>query len=76
MGYNRTMSDEVRQKISNSMRGRKLPEATKEAISKGVKAAWDKVPRKTENGETITVSRENNADKNIYFNGKEYMPAR
>ena len=45
MGYNRKMPQEVKQKISQSLTGRKLTPNHIKAISDGVKRAWDKVPQ-------------------------------
>lgn len=44
-GYNRTMPPEVRQKISQSLTGRKLMPNHIKAISDGIKRAWDRVPK-------------------------------
>ena len=48
MSYSRIMQQSVKDKISNSLRGRKLSDETKEKISLGVKKAWSKVPKTTE----------------------------
>ena len=60
MSYSRIMQQSVKDKISNSLRGRKLSDETKEKISLGVKKAWAKVPQTTE---LWTASENNNNDK-------------
>lgn len=45
MSYSRIMQQSVKDKISNSLRGRKLSDETKEKISLGVKKAWSRVPK-------------------------------
>ena len=45
MGYTRQMPQETRQKIANSLRGRKLQPSHIKAISDGLKRAWGKIPQ-------------------------------
>lgn len=59
MSYSRIMQQSVKDKISNSLRGRKLSDETKEKISLGVKKAWSKVPPKVD----LWATTENNNDK-------------
>lgn len=44
MGLQRKRPQEVKEKIRKSLTGRKLTQEHKEKISRGVKAAWDKIP--------------------------------
>lgn len=48
MGLQRTMPQAVKDKIRNSMSGRKLSDETKQKISIGMKNAWAKVPKKVD----------------------------
>ena len=66
MSYSRIMQQSVKDKISNSLRGRKLSDETKERISQGVKKAWAKVPKTVE----LWVTAENNNDKTSNTNEK------
>ena len=59
------MPQAVKDKIRNSMSGRKLSDETKERISQGVKKAWAKIPKTTELWGT-----ENNSDKASNTNEK------
>lgn len=45
MGLQRIMPQAVKDKIRNSMSGRKLSDETKQKISIGMKNAWAKVPK-------------------------------
>lgn len=45
--YQRILTTEHRNKISQALKGRKHTEEHCKAISKGVKAAWDRVPKET-----------------------------
>lgn len=59
MGLQRIMPQAVKDKIRNSMSGRKLSDETKQKISIGMKNAWAKVPKKvdlwgTENNDNKT----------------------
>lgn len=45
MGYTRQMSQSTKNKIANSLRGRKLTPNHIKAISDGVKRAWSKIPQ-------------------------------
>lgn len=65
MSYKRVMPQAVKDKIRNSMSGRKLSDETKERISQGVKKAWAKIPKTTELWGT-----ENNSDKTSNTNEK------
>ena len=60
MSYKRQMPQAVKDKIRNSMSGRKLSDETKQKISLSVKKAWAKVPQTTE---LWTASENNNNDK-------------
>lgn len=66
MTYQRVMPQDVRDKISSSLTGRKLSDETKERISQGVKKAWAKVPMTTE----LWGTTENNNDKTSNTNEK------
>ena len=59
MGLQRTMPQAVKDKIRNSMSGRKLSDETKQKISIGMKNAWAKVPKKVD----LWATTENNNDK-------------
>lgn len=59
MTYQRVMPQDVRDKISSSLTGRKLSDATKERISQGVKKAWARVPKTVD----LWGADENNSDK-------------
>ena len=61
MGYSRTMPQEVKQKISQSLTGRKLTPNHIKAISDGVKRAWDKIPQDPQK-----IYNNNNIKKNDY----------
>lgn len=45
MGYKRQMDDATKQKISNSLKGRKLTPQHIERISQGITKAWERVPK-------------------------------
>lgn len=66
MTYLRKMPQVTKDKISNSLQGRKLSDETKERISQGVKKAWAKVPKTVE----LWVTAENNNDKTSNTNEK------
>lgn len=59
MTYLRQMPQAVKDKISQSLTGRKMSDETKQKISLGVKKAWAKVPMTTE----IWGTERNNNDK-------------
>ena len=59
MTYQRVMPQDVRDKISSSLTGRKLSDETKERISQGVKKAWARVPKTVD----LWGADENNSDK-------------
>lgn len=59
MTYLRQMPQVVKDKISNSLTGRKMSDETKQKISLGVKKAWAKVPKKVD----LWGTSENNNDK-------------
>lgn len=59
MTYQRVMPQDVRDKISSSLQGRKLSDETRERISQGVKKAWAKVPKTVD----LWGADENNSDK-------------
>lgn len=59
MGLQRIMPQAVKDKIRNSMSGRKLSDETKQKISIGMKKAWSKVPPKVD----LWATTENNNDK-------------
>lgn len=59
MGLQRIMPQAVKDKIRNSMSGRKLSDETKQKISIGMKNAWSKVPPKVD----LWATTENNNDK-------------
>lgn len=59
MTYLRQMPQVVKDKISNSLTGRKMSDETKQKISLGVKKAWAKVPMTTE----LWGTTENNSNK-------------
>lgn len=65
MGYNRIMPQEVKQKISQSLTGRKLTPNHIQNISKGVKRAWERVPQDP------NKIYNNNSNKNDYSNGTQ-----
>lgn len=65
MTYQRVMPQDVRDKISSSLTGRKMSDETKQKISLGVKKAWAKVPKTTD-----LWSTENNNDKKNNTNEK------
>ena len=46
MRYYRELSDEVKQKISQSLKGRGKSDTHKEAISQGLKNYWKQIPNK------------------------------
>lgn len=65
MGYNRIMPRETKQKISQSLTGRKLTPNHIKAISDGVKRAWSKIPQDPQK------IYNNNTTKNDTGNGTE-----
>ena len=62
MTYQRVMPQDVRDKISSSLTGRKLSDETKERISQGVKNAWAKVPQKVD---LWGIERNNESENNV-----------
>lgn len=71
----RKRSEETRKKISNSLKGRVLTSSHKEAISKSLTKAWQRVPLDPNHPEgkniMLDVYTDNNGNKKIYHNGTE-----
>ena len=57
--FTRTRSAEVRQKISNSLRGRHHSEATKKLLSKKMKEIWQTIGKEEEKSEEIKDEKGN-----------------
>ena len=57
--YSRTMSQAQKDKISASLKGRKMSDETKQKISNSIKKAWASVP-KTTTGNLWATDDENN----------------
>ena len=56
---NRKLSDSTKQKIANSLKGRKKAESHKQAISNGMVRYWESIPVKSdENNSTNLKSNE------------------
>lgn len=49
MRRERKLSEEIKRKISESMKGRKRTEAEKKRISDGMKRYWQKIPYENKN---------------------------
>lgn len=47
MAYNRIMSADHKNHIAQAMKGKRHTDATKEKISKAIKARWAEVPKTT-----------------------------
>lgn len=47
--YSRTMPQAQKDKISATLRGRKMSDETKQKISNAIKKAWASVPQTTDN---------------------------
>ena len=76
MGYTRQMPQATKNKIANSLRGRKLTPQHIQNISKGVQRAWDRVPLDPNHPQGkdiyLNVKTDNNGNKKIYTdNGTE-----
>lgn len=54
------MPDEVKAKISSSMKGKRLSSVTKAKISAAVKAAWAKVPKEEDKNNNLGNQDEKN----------------
>lgn len=59
--FKRTMPQATKDKISQTMRGRKLSDAHKQNISNSLKNAWSQVPTTTT--DDLIGNTENNEDK-------------
>lgn len=75
MSYKRIMSNDTKQKISNSLKGRKLTPDHIEKIRQGVKKAWQRVPLDPNNEQgskiMLDVYTDNYGNKKVYHNGQE-----
>ena len=49
MRRERKLSEEIKRKISESMKGRKRTEEEKKRISEGMKRYWEKIPYENKN---------------------------
>ena len=75
MGYQRIMPQETKDKISNSMKGRKLTPDHIEKIRQGVTKAWQRVPLDPNHEEgskiMLDVYTDTYGNKKVYHNGQE-----
>ena len=71
----RKRSEETKQKISNSLKGRKLTPDHIERIRQGVIKAWQRVPLDPNHEEgskiMLDVYTDNYGNKKVYHNGQE-----
>lgn len=65
--YKRTMPQEVKNKISAKLKGRKLTQSVKNKIGASVKKRWQEVPQST------STNYNNNMDKNMSGNVQTQM---
>lgn len=72
MSYSRTLSDEHKRKISNSLKGRKLTTNHKEAIGKAIKERWAQIPIDPQNTMHLDCCIDENDNlRGVYFKGVE-----
>ena len=71
--YKRTMPKETKEKISKSLRGRKLTSSHKENIGRAIRAKWEQVPLSKDSDLVLDclIDRENKELKKVMFNGFE-----